>query len=157
MGRTKKNRIALIVFTAVTLLLIAFIFLHSSMNDDESNGESLAALSFLTVIFEKLGIPLELTNHTVRKAAHFLEFALLGVLVTLTLYTYIKKPLNNMTSVLFICLATAVCDETIQLYVPGRAGMVQDVLLDFFGSLIGVLIVSAILFTIIFARNKKSR
>ncbi len=41
---------------------------------------------------------------------------------------------------MFCGLATAVCDETIQLNVEGRAGMITDVLLDFSGVIFGTLI-----------------
>ena len=41
---------------------------------------------------------------------------------------------------MFCGLATAVCDETIQLNVEGRAGMITDVLLDFSGAIFGTLI-----------------
>lgn len=157
MRKTKKNIIFSVVLTAVTMLFIAFIFIHSSMTADESDSESLATLDVLLNIFKSLGISAELTNHIVRKAAHFCEFCLLGVLSTFTLFSYIKKPINNMTTVCFICLATAVADEAIQLFVPGRAGMVQDVILDFSGSLTGIVIVTAILLIIISLRKKKTR
>lgn len=157
MKEIKKNAVISAAMTAVTVLFIALIFIHSSMTADESDGESLAALDLISDIFRRFGISLELTKHIIRKTAHFCEFALLGVLSTVTVYSYIKKPLNNMTTVCFICLATATADEAIQLFVPGRAGMVQDIVLDFSGALTGTLIATAILLVIISVRKKKSR
>ena len=41
----------------------------------------------------------------------------------------------------FIGLMTAVCDETIQLFVPGRSAEVRDVLIDAAGVLLGAALV----------------
>ena len=50
------------------------------------------------------------------------------------------KPYKYYINVMFCGLATAVCDETIQLNVEGRAGMITDALLDFSGVIFGTLI-----------------
>lgn len=50
------------------------------------------------------------------------------------------KPYKYYINVMLCGLATAVCDETIQLNVEGRAGMITDVLLDFSGVIFGTLI-----------------
>ena len=38
---------------------------------------------------------------------------------------------------LFLCLLTALTDETIQLFVPGRSGELRDVWIDFAGGVLG--------------------
>lgn len=54
-------------------------------------------------------------------------------------------------------LLTAVIDETIQLNVPGRAGMITDVWLDFSGVLTGaVLMLVAFVIYIRIRKNKFS-
>lgn len=90
----------------------------------------------------------------VRKAAHFCEFALLGVLFCIALsVTFISKPSENM-SLLRLCtvllslpcsVAIAAADETIQLFVEGRAGALTDVLIDSSGAACATLIFFAIL------------
>ena len=42
-----------------------------------------------------------------------------------------------------ICVIYAISDEIHQLFVPGRAGQVRDVLIDSAGSLLGIIIVMA--------------
>lgn len=95
-----------------------------------------------------------------RKAAHVTEFAVLGIELTVLFATYQKNredqdaeglPVVRMNpgtrgivlraALLLSCgFSVAVVDETIQLFSAGRAGMVQDVWIDFGGFLIGSLV-----------------
>ena len=73
-------------------------------------------------------------NHYIRKTAHFMIYAVLGVLVYGLMAAYnIKKRKTIMFSVV-VCLLYAVSDEIHQIFVPGRAGRIGDVLIDFCGS-----------------------
>lgn len=151
----KRHSISLfqVIVTIMTFLFVAFIFIHSTMNAEDSGNESLAALGILQSFFQSLGIPLELTDFIVRKTAHFLEFAVLGSLTTLSVYAYYKKPWRKVLQICFLTLAVAVTDETIQLFVPGRSGRVQDVWIDFAGACCGILI----LFFICWMLTKKKK
>lgn len=73
-------------------------------------------------------------EHTIRKLAHFCEFAVLAWLWCQT-FAYFHAG-NRMANgyVLLFCLLTAVIDEYIQLSSMGRSSQVSDVLLDFSGS-----------------------
>lgn len=151
MKKPPKNTVFFIVMTVLTVLFISFIFIHSSRTADLSEKESLAAMGFFQNILNALGIPLSLTDYIIRKTAHFCEFAVLGIFVSLTFYSYdkcITKFIRKITSVLFVCIATAVTDETIQLFVPGRSGQVTDILIDFSGSVTGLITVCIVLFII---------
>ncbi|MBQ9347216.1 MAG: VanZ family protein [Oscillibacter sp.] len=108
------------------------IFLHSLQPADLSGRESGWVLSLLLHLLPWL------TDHMVRKAAHFTEFAILGVL---------SEPLGRGPSFsrrtaawfsLSLCVAAALSDETIQLFVEGRAGQVSDVWLDISGAAFGL-------------------
>lgn len=73
-------------------------------------------------------------EHTIRKLAHFCEFA---VLAWLWCQTFAYFHVGNRTAngyVLLFCLLTAVIDEYIQLFSLGRSSQVSDVLLDFSGA-----------------------
>ena len=39
-----------------------------------------------------------------------------------------------------MCLFTAVCDETLQLFVAGRSGNVRDIWIDFAGAFLSTLV-----------------
>lgn len=160
MKKPPKNLMFFIVMTVLTVLFISFIFIHSLINADASAEESLATMAFFQGILNALGIPLNLTDYIMRKTAHFCEFGVLGILVSLTFYSYdkcINKFYKRILSVFFVCLATAVTDETIQLFVPGRSGQITDVLLDFSGSVAGVIAVCVILFIIYMVKNKRNK
>lgn len=152
-----KNQLFFIIMAMLTILFISFIFFHSSMTAETSSQESTGIQEVLQDILDTLCIPLVLTEHIVRKTAHFCEFAVLGVLTSLTFYAYdknFKKYIKRFISALFVCLATAVSDETIQLYVPGRSGQITDVWVDFSGAITGALFISLVLFLIYKAKNR---
>ncbi len=75
--------------------------------------------------------------HTVlRKCAHFTEFFILGILAFSALSANRMK-LRFAVSAAF-CALVASADETIQLFVPDRAGRILDVLLDCTGAVAGI-------------------
>ena len=92
-----------------------------------------------------------MTDYTVRKSAHIALYAILGVLAYLNARSYLKKQ-HGLTAILF-CTLYAITDEIHQAFVPGRAGMVSDVLIDFAGIMLGIGIVCLIFK---FKRRKKA-
>lgn len=139
---SKKVKAILII---ITLALVAFAFIHSSMPADISEEESGNVLEFLEKFLSFIGFTPDLTDHIVRKAAHFSEYTAIGAMLMSCAFAFDKlKPYKRYINVMFCGLATAVCDETIQLNVEGRAGMITDVLLDFSGVLFGSLIMLAV-------------
>ena len=77
-------------------------------------------------------------HNFIRKQGHFIEFAILGILVFLLARSYnfsLKKSL--ITAISFV-LFYAATDEIHQLFVEGRNGCVKDVFIDFLGSVIGI-------------------
>lgn len=135
----KSLNIFTIVLFVITGLLIGFIWTRSMMSAEASTVESTGVLELLIRFLKGIGISAELTDHIVRKAAHFLEFALLGFLSFWCSRRLKKRILPNLMPVGFACLATAVVDEYIQLFSVGRSSEVFDVVLDFSGSVFGVL------------------
>ena len=121
-----------VVFFVLTAAMLAFAFIHSAMPAQVSAEESGGVLDFLYSLLPRLGISMELTDHIVRKLAHFTEFTVIGMLDRLQTYRY-------SVCVLFTGLAAAVTDETIQLFSEGRSGQITDVLLDFSGVVTGML------------------
>lgn len=87
-------------------------------------------------------------NYFVRKFAHTFEFAVLAILFYLLFNTFELKSIEKTIYTLFIVLLCAVIDEFIQLYVPLRGSSVKDVLIDFFGGILGLIITKFILLVI---------
>lgn len=125
----KKKRFK--VWLVLTILWMVVIFGHSAMPASVSNQESLGALAFLQNIFPGL------THQLLRKIGHFTEFAILGIFLTGTIWHHGKFQLYKPA---LASLLTALADETLQLFIPGRAGLLTDIWLDFGGAATGILI-----------------
>ena len=143
-----------IIAFVLTFSVIAFAFIHSSMPSEVSGEESESVMGIMQYILNFFGYTGELTDHFVRKLAHFTEYTAIGALLVCCAYSFDRiKPYKYYGQILFFGIATAVCDETIQLNVPGRAGMVTDVLLDFAGVITGALFM--LLVCVIYRRTRK--
>lgn len=138
-------------FLCITVLWMLTIFIMSAQPADNSTKTSLFVGETIASVVvpgykhwkEKDQILLaERIDHPVRKAAHFLEYTVLGFLMTNTLCGFRKASFGNNVGTAYI-LGTlyAVTDEFHQLFVPGRSGQLSDVLLDSLGVLFGCLIV----------------
>ena len=75
------------------------------------------------------------------KAAHIIIYLVLGALCTLALYRSPRVTNGHLFKALAICITYAVTDEFHQLFVSGRSGRFFDIGFDFFGALIGILLV----------------
>lgn len=146
MKRERNNYLFRFIMILLTAGLIAFAFIHSSMTADESGAESAVTMGFLQNILDALGVNFELTDHIVRKLAHFAEYTAIGIMLMNTAYAFNKsRPYVFYPHILFAGLFTAVIDEAIQLNVPGRYGMITDALLDFSGIVTGSVLMLIIL------------
>lgn len=119
--------LAVLVWTAV---IFAFSLQSGADSGRMSGSLTKAVLDFLAHC--GLEISYESAHHFIRKAAHFTEYAVLGTLVFIAQK---KAPLVKNDALCIILWMTAVpsIDETIQRFVPQRAGMGTDILLDMCG------------------------
>lgn len=127
------------IFTLALVCSVAFIFQNSLQIAEASSARSQQAMQTLNGLLGALGTG-PLSEHLVRKLAHFAEFALLGFWFMLCLRVYTRRFVRHTGWPLFFGLLVADLDELIQLYVPGRSSSVQDVFLDFLGVLAGLLV-----------------
>lgn len=134
-----------VIFIILTLVWVAVIFSFSLQPGEVSGGMSGSFLQkilewFAPGVFEQLETmpqkQLEFWHTVLRKCAHFSEFAVLGVLSSLTV-SQTKLSRRGLIALGF-CLAVAAMDETLQLFVDGRAGRVVDVMIDGVGALSGI-------------------
>lgn len=77
-------------------------------------------------------------NFIVRKNAHAFEYLILSILVSGVLFLHNRKGKDACVYIMFICLLCAVVDEFSQMFSISRTSSVEDVLIDFTGSLIGI-------------------
>ncbi len=141
-----KNHVARIIMTILCVVVIGAIFFNSSLDAAESTDMSSPIVDGINRFFASIHLDVTVTEKTVRKTAHFLEYALLGTLLAVTTYLYVNKRKTAFVMALPLGCAVALCDEAIQLFPKGRSCEVKDMLIDSAGILTAVLIVQLILF-----------
>lgn len=147
------------------LIWMAIIFLFSSQNAEASSSTS----SFPAEILAKFINPsidtlsnadrqtlLDNCQFAVRKLAHFSVYTILGIFSYIAFRGYERiSPKLKVLLTAALCLLYAASDEIHQYFVPGRSCHLRDVIIDFSGSVFGIVIVIAIL--AIIRKMKKSR
>lgn len=136
---TEKRKAKLRQFLRLILIVTLCVIWGNSLLGKE---ESASLSGGITAWLRSIGIPV--TDHFVRKSAHFCEFGLLGCELTLLFWLRSGASLQNSCNAAFGALLSAVTDETIQIF-SGRGSQVQDVVLDFSGALVGILFVSLVI------------
>ena len=139
---------ARVIFTFALIACIVFIFSNSMQIGDVSETASGRVLLLMKKVFTRLGMPgaaNHLTDHIVRKLAHFCEYTLEGFLLMLCMRVYSRHPLRHITVPMLGGVLTALTDETIQLFSEGRSSQVTDVWLDSAGVLAGILVAIVLL------------
>lgn len=132
---------------------MAVIFSFSACPAEQSTGDSRWAGHMIGQLFvpgfgdwsdKEQEAFAEKVDYPVRKTAHAMEYAVLGLL---TAGAYIRRGTSIRKGILVpwgIAALYAASDEFHQLFVPGRSGQVSDVVLDSAGVLAGVLLLAGI-------------
>lgn len=131
------NKRRLYITICVIFITLACIFNNSLQSADRSNEQSSRVLEVIEELFSTPQLDTETAQHIVRKAAHVAEFALLGLVMALFLIFTGKAFRQNLVTVLFIGLISAVVDETVQIF-SLRGSQVMDVWFDVMGLLLGM-------------------
>lgn len=149
----KKINIIRIILIVLLVLTFIKIFDFSSQDSEKSGNLSRTITEKITSkikYIQKLDEDkkekiLNKAETIIRKLAHFSEYTLVGILLMALMSTYeIKNRLRAGISLL-IGILYACSDEIHQLFVPGREGRIQDVLIDTSGVITGIIIVIIIL------------
>lgn len=148
----REHRISLI-FAVLTIAVMCIIFAFSAQGGEESSAVSSGVSRFIAELivsgFDELSelereLKIQELVPIVRKLAHFSVFAALGFFANLSLHSFARergkstKFAKSIYAAAF-CLIYAMSDEFHQLFTPGRNGNFIDVLIDFSGSIIGIL------------------
>lgn len=126
------------IFTAITILYVLFIFHNSMFPGPQSSNQSQHVMNLLNHMLAALRSPVTLSEHFVRKAGHFTEYFILGIIMLITIRSYHKPGRESTFAGMFFLLLVPVIDEFIQLFTPKRGSSVLDVLLDFGGGMAGM-------------------
>ena len=136
-----------VIFTIAAAWCIGYIFSNSLEIAEVSSARSQAVMRLVNAVLERIGLG-PVSEHAIRKLAHFAEYCLEGLLLTLCLRVYTRRFVRHISWPLLLGLLTAVTDETIQRYVAGRSSQITDVWIDFAG-VVGGLFVSLVLLLIV--------
>lgn len=131
------------------MLIVTLCFIWG--NSLLSRSESAAISQGLTAWLRSIGIPV--TDHFVRKLAHFFEFGILGCELTLLFWLRYGLRLRELCLSALAAFLAASIDETIQIF-SSRGAQIKDVLLDFTGALTGILFTALLIWTV-FEKRKK--
>ena len=136
--KQKENNRRKWFWTVVTVLYVLFVFHNSATVAVESSRQSGRVLTLAKECLAGLGIDSSwLTEHLIRKTAHFLEYSLYGVLLWNCLGVYELRGKLRLVTHLWLTMLVPFVDETIQLFTEGRSGQISDVWLDMSGVLFG--------------------
>ena len=152
MNKLKENR-KLVSLSLLSIVWIMVIFSFSLQSGDESGKLSGGIVAWIVGLFFPEDFAyIGLVHFLVRKAAHFTEYFILGVLLSLTARE--AKWSRPLIKPWIMGTLVACCDETIQLFSEGRAGMITDVMLDSSGVLTGCVF---LMLGVLFIEKRRAR
>ncbi len=147
---TNKRKIYVSVSWILVAVCMGIIYALSAQTASDSANLS---GSFIRAILDLLGIEFE--QEVIRTIAHCLEFMGLSLLIFNAAYsTWETKftPLIAFAGTVFY----AITDEIHQIFVPGRAFQISDILVDSTGALIGVTASFVILKFILYIKKRRN-
>ena len=124
------------VLIVLLILLLAFIWGNSCLPIWMSSQESGRIMELLRPFLELFVGEGNVTNHLVRKLAHFTEFTALGLVIGLLVQSDRRFRLTSVLFSLVMGLLAAFADESIQMF-SDRGDRIIDVWLDFSGVVLG--------------------
>ena len=133
-----------VIFTFALIACIEFIFRNSLETGTQSSMRSQELMALLNELLGKVHLG-PLSEHTIRKLAHFAEFTMEGFLLMLCLRVYTSHFVRHMSWPLLGGMTTALTDETIQRFIPNRTSAVTDVWIDMAGVVCGLFVALIIL------------
>ena len=138
----KRSTPRLLINGVITLGLLCFIWGNSLLPGKDSGELSGFVGTLLQKLLPFLNLQSETGMHFLRKAAHFSEFAALGMSFTWLFGMLSGKKAWYLSLPLICGAAAAAIDETIQLFSPNRGPSIKDVGIDTCGVIAGIAVLS---------------
>ncbi len=125
-----------IFFTASFLIVISLLILIFCLSAQDGSDSTETSHWFTSLI--NFILPFSVSESTIRTLAHFSEFACLSFFVLNLTFSYFEK-LKPVYSLIF-SFVYAISDEIHQIFVPGRACQIEDMLVDLAGIISGIIV-----------------
>lgn len=161
----KARKILFFVFLTLAVAINVLIIVESCIGGEGSAAQSFSFSEAIANMIESI-FPGAIKDHAafhsaIRKiVGHFLLFGLSGIFTSLTFvmndYMMERFKWKNIIFVLSIGLVIAVVSELIQYFVPGRYGVLTDILIDCSGYLLFSGLV-CLVYVLILKRNQKTK
>lgn len=160
----RKDLVTGFIFSALSAAAIAFIFSNSLQPAAVSGALSGGLLEKVNAFLSGAGLP-AISEKLLRKTAHLCEFGLLGILTLSAACCFSgaalprtrrRAAVTGFTVSFAVCALTAISDEIIQYFVPGRACLVTDMLIDASGAALGTLL-CAVVARLVRKRRKRTQ
>ncbi len=142
-----------LIFGSVLTAWTVLIFLFSSQSGERSSDTSTELLHSILNILTSLNIinacdytsdRIDMLNGILRNAAHFFEYAVLGLLaaffinkVSMLRYMETKQKRSILFAFAYVLLVS-VSDEILQIFIPERCFQISDILTDISGGALGI-------------------
>ena len=168
-GKQNKIRTVLRVLLPIACLLwLTFILMNSLQTGEQSSAQSATVVKTVQQVAKVIAPESAIANATgaaydklhnfVRSFAHFIEFAVLGVLFGWCYFAYTFKRRYLYFPVIGAVLVPVI-DECMQSFVSGRGSELFDVAVDTCGGLAGILFaaLSVVIGALIYERRLRER
>jgi len=153
--KLKKDRqkIKIYISWTVVVLYLTMIFYFSSQDGTKSHRVSADLLQYLKLFVVMLpeGVQKYLSKclsdgygnleFILRKAAHFTEYFILSFIFYRAVVVSGVRMKKSIIVTLVFCFLYAVSDEVHQIFVPGRAFAVGDIIIDTLGAALGIIVI----------------
>lgn len=140
----KKQSVVFYIFFVLAIAINVFIIVEGAIDSGGSSSQSLGVTQFVIDVIKsiapnsRVATDPDYAHHLVRKLiGHFGLFGVSGIITT-TMFCLIKDVLaDKKLKIVLIDAGTgflvAILSEVMQLFAPGRAFAVTDILIDLFG------------------------
>ena len=150
-----KQKVVRAILGIAILLTMAFIFVQSILPPEVANAEADIASDIVEEVIGEDSAAAEVATDNIDKIAHFTEFGLLGFFVSLYVLLFAKRLILSFVSMIGFASATAIIDETIQIF-SGRTPDAADVLFDVIGFSVISILTYIVFFVIRRAKRKRN-
>ena len=142
---TKRKTVAIVLL--ICIIATYFIIYGSSMKSPKESGDLSQSVTdaIKPILDADNSIPDDVFEFRLRKFAHFFEFMVLSVEITVLYIILQKTPpcLTHSLIIVFLIMASALLDETLQIF-SQRGSAVTDVWIDSSGGITGTVLTSSL-------------